>query len=62
MFFILNSKNIYKYIIKHFFVPVGKLEPSFFNAIPVDSQEARAGRRFNFKPQPAVPGASFELL
>jgi len=42
--------------------PNGKLEPSFFNAIPVDSQEARAGRRFNFNPQPAVPGASFELL
>jgi len=40
--------------------PNGKLEPSFFNAIPVDSQEPRTGRRF--RPQPAVPGASFELL
>ena len=49
-------------LFKHFFLLIGKLEPSFFNAIPVDSQEARAGRRFNFNPQPAVPGASFELL
>ncbi len=35
-------------------------EPSFFNAIPLDSQSASAPAQF--RPQPAVPGASFDLF
>ena len=39
-------------------VPAGAPAPSFFNAIPLDSQQPPR----QFRPQPAVPGASFELV